>query len=100
VTLNNSTVSNNSAGDGGGFEISQSAAVTLNGSSSVDHNTATSDGGGVIITGTLTMNDTSTVHDNTAGHSGGGIFNSFGTLNGAVAGTNVYNNTPDNISSF
>jgi hypothetical protein len=33
-----------------------------------------------------------------AGTNGGGIFNYGGTLNGAVDGRNVYNNTPDNIA--
>ena len=72
--------------------------MTLNGST-VSNNTANGDGGGIVNDGTVTMSWTSTVHDNTAIQGeGGGICNSSrGTLVGAVAGVNVYNNTPDDI---
>ncbi len=99
VTLNGSTVSNNTASIfGGGGITNVGGTVTLNGST-VSNNTANGDGGGIVNDGTVTMSWTSTVHDNTAIQGeGGGICNSSrGTLVGAVAGVNVYNNTPDDI---
>ncbi len=99
VTLNGSTVSNNTASIfGGGGITNVVGTVTLNGST-VSNNTANGDGGGIVNDGTVTMSWTSTVHDNTAIQGeGGGICNSSrGTLVGAVAGVNVYNNTPDDI---
>ncbi len=99
VTLNGSTITGNTTGeDGGGGIYNDGGTVTLNGST-VSNNTANGDGGGIVNDGTVTMSWTSTVHDNTAIQGeGGGICNSSrGTLVGAVAGVNVYNNTPDDI---
>lgn len=108
VTLNGSTVTGNTAAGlagrfgGGGGILNFAGTVTLNGST-ISGNTTGGDGGGInnTSTGTVTMSGTSTVHDNTAIQGeGGGICNSSpGTLVGAVAGVNVYNNTPDNIFS-
>ncbi len=96
VTLNTLIITNGGALLGGG--ILNGGTVTLNGST-VSNNTANGDGGGIVNDGTVTMSWTSTVHDNTAIQGeGGGICNSSrGTLVGAVAGVNVYNNTPDDI---
>src|SRR6266702_4791026 len=65
VTLNGSTVSNNTASIfGGGGITNVGGTVTLNGST-VSNNTANGDGGGIVNDGTVTMSWTSTVHDNT-----------------------------------
>ena len=72
--------------------------------STVTGNTAFTFGGGIynVSIGTVTLID-STVTGNTvavAGGRGGGILNECGgTLVGAVAGGNVFNNTPDNIAN-
>ncbi len=77
VTLNNSTVSSNSAnnGNGGGIYNGVTSALTLNGSS-VSGNTATYHGGGIWSgSGPFALNYT-TVNSNTASlGDGGGIFN-------------------------
>jgi len=100
VTLNNSSVTGNNTGFfGGGIE--NRGTLTLNGNSTVTGNTAF-DGGGIANDGgTTTLNGSSTVTGNTASDDGGGIYNSCGTLNGAVPGTggNVFGNTPDDIVS-
>ena len=95
LTLNSSTVSNNMAVDGGG--ISNWGIVTLN-NSTVSSNTASGGYGGGIISqggGTLTLNS-STVSNNMAVH-GGGISN-WGALtllqNTIVAG-NTAGSQPD-----
>ena len=78
LTLNSSTVSNNtttSGGSGGG--IYTSGTLAMNGSTVTD-NYADDDGGGIYTSGTLFM-DFSTVSDNTNVGQGGGIYNS-GTL--------------------
>jgi len=104
VTLNGSTVTGNTASSledplvGGGGILNDGGAVTLN-DSAVSGNTSFVVGGGISnsVFGTVTMNGGSTVTGNTA-HFGGGIFNRCGsTLVGAVAGVNVFNNTPDDI---
>jgi len=69
VTLNDSVVSHNTADNGGGFNMGNylgGGTVTLNGTSSIDHNSAAEEGGGLETSGTFIMNDSSTVHDNTA----------------------------------
>jgi hypothetical protein len=106
LTLNNSTVSNNSAQEGGGIwmhgtatlndsTVSQNSAqtregggiynyangnLTVNGSSSIDHNSAASSGGG--IDGKVTLNGSSSVTNNTAGGAGGGIHSNNAVMNG------------------
>ena len=84
LTLNGSTVKNNSAsGNGGGVYMNNSATLVLT-NSTVSANTAAS-GGGVYIFDSGTLNlDSSTVSGNTAGNggNGGGIFNgTSGTIN-------------------
>jgi hypothetical protein len=70
LTLSNSIIASNTAGNGGG--ISFVGSLTLN-NSTVSGNTATASGGGIWnLNGTLTLNN-STISGNTAGASGGGI---------------------------
>jgi hypothetical protein len=100
LTMNDSSsVSGNSVLAGVGIQNAEGATVIMNDSSSVTGNTSDSDGGGIANGGTLIMNDASSVWGNTARGEGGGILN-LGALTGAVAGTNVYNNSPDNIVQF
>ena len=101
------TVRGNTAGLGGGIAVEDEGTiggtVTLN-DSTVTGNTAFGLGGGIFIAGgsppfpapVVTLND-STVTGNTAGALGGGILND-GTLiqNGT---SSVTGNTPDDISS-
>jgi hypothetical protein len=93
LTLNNSTVSGNLAywykGAGGG--IRNRGTVILN-NSTISSNTATEHGGGIYNLGTLTLNNT-TVSGNTASHgNGGGLYND-GTL--ALTDSTVSDNTAE-----
>lgn len=130
LTLNSTSVTDNTASGGGGGGIWSNGTVTLNGSSSITGNSAFQGGGIFgAFAGTVTLNDTARISGNTSSDVGGGIaaydmvltmtgnasitgnsagshgggigyFNS--TLIGATAGTggNVYDNTPDDISSI
>jgi CSLREA domain-containing protein len=79
LTVQNSTISGNSASDeGGGIFNSNNGTLTVT-NSTLSGNSATLDGGGIGNTGTATVRN-STISDNASGH-GGGIFNSnSGTL--------------------
>jgi len=46
----------------------------------------------------VTLTDCSSIYTNAASETGGGIYKAKGTLGGAVAGRNVYDNTPNNIA--
>jgi hypothetical protein len=83
LTLNNSTVTGNTAFQGGGVLNSNSSTATLN-NSTLSGNSAGYRGGGVfnsfyVSSSTLILND-STITGNTAGTSGGGVFNLFSTV--------------------
>jgi predicted outer membrane repeat protein len=93
VTLQDLTIENglNSAGDGGGIRVS-SAALTLV-DTTVTNNSA-ANGGGIWNDGPLTITD-SFVTDNTATVSGGGIHNISGGVVVAT-GTEVSGNTAEN----
>jgi hypothetical protein len=86
LTLSESVVANNSAGDGGGI-ASDGDALTLT-ASSVSGNTSTSSGGGIFIDGGTVQITGSTISGNTMSARGAGIFNA-GTLtlaNSTVSG--------------
>jgi hypothetical protein len=97
ASIRNNASTINSVGGG----ITNFETVTMRGRSLVRGNTSGQDGGGIYnAQGTVTMLGDSSVRRNTAnGGNGGGIFNDSGTLVGAVAGTNVVNNVPDDIAS-
>ena len=76
LTLNGSTVSGNTGGSGAG--IYNGGTLTVN-SSIVSDNSASGAGAGIYNGGTLTVNS-SIVSDNSADGSGGGIYNIFGSL--------------------
>ncbi|MCK6579985.1 MAG: hypothetical protein L6Q98_17985 [Anaerolineae bacterium] len=80
LTLNNSTIGGNSAFVGGG--ISNSGTVTLN-NSTISGNSAFVGGGGLSNYGTLVLNN-STVADNSATNFGGGV---------RAAGTQIIRNS-------
>jgi hypothetical protein len=94
LSIDNSTVSRNSAGSGGGI-TNRGGTVNLNGSSNVNHNTATNAGGGILNRGTVNQNNSSAVNWNTASD-GGGIYNFGGTLN--QNGGSVLHNSPNDIA--
>lgn len=90
LTINNSTISDNHAGDaGGGVDTDGSGTVTINSGSVISDNTSLNQGGGIYLdavgvtsaalnmTGVVIRNNTATA----AGTSGGGIANAG---NGAV----------------
>jgi hypothetical protein len=75
LTLNNSSVSNNTTPeDGGGIWNDPQAVTTLNGST-VSGNTAGGNGAGIANQGAATLNLLSVVSNNTASNDGGGIWN-------------------------
>jgi len=87
LTVNNSTVANNSTDFGGG--ITNAGTLTLN-NSTVSGNSATIFGGGILNSGgTVTVNN-STVSGNSSANSGGGFANSGGllTLNNTTVSSN------------
>ena len=100
VMNDSSSVSGNSALQEGAGVIN-SGTFVMNDSSSVSGNTSEGLGGGVANSGTFTMTGGSAVWGNSAGGVGGGILNveGSGTLMGAEAGVNVYDNTPEDIAS-
>jgi len=104
LTLSNVLVTGNASagGSGGGIWVNAlPASLTLN-NSTVANNSA-SEGGGIYASGPATINE-STIADNTATDSGGGIFNNTGpmaannmTLSGNTAGRDaggIYQNAP------
>lgn len=91
ATLTNSTVSNNNAYKGGGFSNSSSSNITLM-ASTVSGNTAQSSndgyGGGIQNNGNLTLTN-STVSGNSADGGGGGIINyGSATINNSTISNN------------
>ena len=73
LTLNDLTLQDGDAAQGGAIWIGSQASVTINGSFLVSNN-ASSVGGAIYNAGTLTIQD-STLGSNIAGTNGGGIFN-------------------------
>ncbi|MCA9945522.1 MAG: CSLREA domain-containing protein, partial [Anaerolineales bacterium] len=103
LTLNNLTVTNGTAVDGGGIAIF-GGNLTLN-NSTVASNVASNNGGGIYLgsSGTVTLNSGAISH-NTAVTGGGGVYNMSGSLiqmngaienNSAAAGGGVYVNLID-----
>jgi hypothetical protein len=92
VTIDDSTISDNTATDSGGGLLANLGPITID-DSTIGSNSAGSDGGG-IWNGTSLSITTSAVIQNQAGAHGGGIFNS-GRF--ATSDTTVSGNTPDNI---
>ncbi len=88
MTLNNTTVEDNSSPLGAG--IANDGDLTLNGGT-VSSNTSTGRGGGIENLGTLTADGT-TIIGNTATSNGGGIFNADGATLTVTNGT-ISNNT-------
>ncbi|HBE33222.1 MAG TPA: hypothetical protein DD990_18370, partial [Cyanobacteria bacterium UBA11368] len=76
LTVNNSTITTNTANFGGGIFNIGNATVS---NSTIDSNTANSHGGGILNRGNLTV-DRSTIFANLALSEGGGINNDGGTL--------------------
>jgi len=103
LTITDSTVSGNTAPFGGGIYL-DFGGITLSGATSIDTNTAGYGGGIFNDAGTVTMMDAAEVRANTATGNGidpgfgGGILDCHGALVGVVAGTNVFDNLPDNIA--
>ncbi len=79
VTLDNATVTNNSAlgdcGDGGGVWVGEDGNLTMTNASAVTNNSATCSGGGVYVkNGTLTVQGGSTIANNQANDDRGGFY--------------------------
>jgi len=78
VTLNDITLIDGDASQGGALYVDTQAQATVNGSF-ITSNNASGDGGGVYNKGVLTINNT-TLGSNIAGAAGGGIHNNGGTV--------------------
>jgi hypothetical protein len=103
VTLRRAaSIAGNTADQGGG--VHNVGTLSLEGYTTVVGNTA-AQGGGVFNDGTVNRTEHSRIRENTATGNGdrslalgGGIYNDVaGVLNGIKPGTNVLNNTPDNV---
>lgn len=94
LRLVGSVVSGNMADEGGGVHNDGTLALI---DSTVSKNLSSGNGGGVFSRSRLVMDAPSRVEENEAGLAGGGIYNDGGTLDGAVEGGNVLNNTPDDL---
>ena len=99
VTLTNSTLSGNSAFEGGGIQNDGMMTVT---NSTFTGNSATSgDGGGIVNYGTVTLTN-STLTGNSAASLGGGIYNigSTVTLTNTIVAGNTASGLPDLAGTF
>jgi CSLREA domain-containing protein len=91
LTLNNSTISGNSTGgEGGGIENWSAATLVLN-NSIVSGNSTTNGAGGIFNWGAATLNN-STISGNSAGGDAGGIFNT-GTGNLTLNNSTISGNS-------
>lgn len=99
TTLLNSTVSGNSAPFGGGILNSNLGTMILT-ASTVSNNTAES-GAGIVTSGTLSLTN-STISSNSATFIVGGVFNQFGSVNidNTIIAGNTAPNTPDVFGPF
>ncbi|MEU8030518.1 hypothetical protein AB0C13_18025 [Streptomyces sp. NPDC049099] len=94
MTMDHSAVSGNTANRSGGGIVNQGTANLT--SSNVSNNATGRFGGGIAqVSGTLTL-DHATVIDNTALNDGGGIFYTAGTV--TLTNSRVRNNAPDNCA--
>jgi hypothetical protein len=73
-------------------------SLIIRDSATIHHNQANNGGAIAIGKGTLTMMGKAKIKANTATVKGGGILRTGGTLIGVKCGTNVLNNTPDQVS--
>ena len=97
LTLNNITVSNNTAVHGGGIYNTTGGVLTLT-NSTIQDNSASTYGGGIDNYGaTLTLSN-STITGNNAGSNGGGIYNGVNTGTATLVNATITNNTTDNNS--
>ena len=93
LTINNCTISGNSAGTVGGGIYNDGGTLTIT-NSTISGNSASHEGGGIYNSGTLTINNC-TISGNYGGFSGGGIRNFF------PATTTITNSTvTDNSASI
>jgi hypothetical protein len=108
LTIDNSTLADNSAQDGGGIYNAQGGTLAVSNSTLTNNQADTGSGGGIYNDGAASVND-STLSDNGA-DDGGGIFNQqSGELtvlnstlsnNGAILGGGIYNNQDQSQSGF
>ncbi|MBS9395042.1 MAG: hypothetical protein HEQ29_18585 [Dolichospermum sp. LBC05a] len=104
VTLINTTVRGNSAGNGGGINSNGTSVALLN--TTISGNSANSSGGGIYASTNGVFNlINSTVTKNTAistEYGGGGIYSLSATVNlkNTIVAGNINSNAPDLLSSF
>lgn len=92
VTINNSTINDNSAEFDGGGIYNDGGTLTVN-RSIINDNSAGFEGGGIDNeSGILTVNS-STIHSNSAGNVGGGIDNGIGVGTATIFNSTIVNNT-------
>ena len=99
TTITNSTITSNTANNGGGIFISSNAAVIISGStiSSNSANHSMGKGGGILAVGGTFSITSSTVSGNTANRTGGGI-----RIDGSavtIVNSTIANNHSDNNNS-
>ncbi len=94
TTVLGSMLSGNSAVSGGGIHSASGAATSVT-NSTLSGNSATSSGGGIDNVGTMTVTD-STLSNNTATGFGGGIFSDVGTM--TVTGSTLSGNSAGTLA--
>ncbi|OKH36400.1 hypothetical protein NIES2119_17310 [[Phormidium ambiguum] IAM M-71] len=93
VTIDRTTLINNTANYGGAIENNSIGTVKIT-NSTIANNTAKYDGGGVSNEGNLEISN-STISGNKANQSGGGIYNASTTSNLNINQSTITNNTAD-----
>lgn len=89
LTLNNSTVTGNTAArNGGGINVQSSTVILDN--STVSNNEANNHGGGVFASATSSTIVNSTLSGNSSGSSGGALYTSYAGID--IEGTDILNN--------
>ncbi len=91
MTVNGSTVANNTAMNGAGIFNSMDATLTIEAGSTILGNTAAADGGGIYNDAGTVSVSSADVLNNTANLSGGGLWNGTGTM--TIDGVTIDGNT-------
>ncbi|WP_072622562.1 choice-of-anchor Q domain-containing protein [Spirulina major] len=100
ITLTNSTVSGNSAGNNGpGGGLWANGNITLT-NSTVSGNSAGGDGGGLYADGGTTTLTNSTVSGNSSNNRGGGLYAGNITLTNSIVANNTDNGTAPDLKAF
>lgn len=97
--LDSVTVSDNSASDGGGINVTALGQASVCGSSEISGNTVNNSGGGIMNKGSLALWDNVTITGNSCGANGGGIYHN-GSLLKLRGKIRIRDNNDNNLFVF